>query len=106
MTGWLGAGCRGCACPGWNRVLSAWRAAAPWRVRRIDRLINADTTVSAAANRAQLATAVTDAGRTDFADRAGIYFTAQSSYEQLIVNANTQGSPPRSSSTAMPTPTN
>jgi hypothetical protein len=47
-------------------------------------------TVSAAANQAQIATAVTDAGCTQSADLAGIYFAVQASYEQQIVNANQQ----------------
>ena len=47
-------------------------------------------TVSAAANQAQIATAVTDASCTDSADLAGIYFAVQASYEQQIVNANQQ----------------
>ena len=44
--------------------------------------------VSAAANQAQIATAVTDADCTDAADLAGIYFAVLASYEQQIVNAN------------------
>jgi hypothetical protein len=46
--------------------------------------------VSPAANRAQIAAAVTDAGCTDATDLAGIYFAVQASYEQQIVNANQQ----------------
>lgn len=52
--------------------------------------INAGATVSAAANRAQIAAAVADAGCTDSADLAGIYFAVQASYEQQIVNTNQQ----------------
>jgi hypothetical protein len=47
-------------------------------------------TISNAANQAQIATAVTDAGCTQSADLAGIYFTVQASYELQIVNANQQ----------------
>lgn len=46
--------------------------------------------VSAAANQAQIAAAVTDAGCTDSTDLAGIYFAVQASYEQQLVNANQQ----------------
>ncbi len=46
--------------------------------------------MSAAANQAQIATAVTDANCTQSADLAGIYFAVQASYEQQIVNANAQ----------------
>jgi len=53
-------------------------------------LISPDATVSAAANRAQIATAVTDAACTGSSDLAGIYFAVQASYEQQIVNANQQ----------------
>ena len=49
---------------------------------------NAGATVSAAANQAQIAAAVTDATCTESADLAGIYFAVQASYEQQIVNAN------------------
>ncbi len=52
--------------------------------------ISPASTVSATANRAQIATAVTDATCTDSADLAGIYFAVQASYEQQIVNANQQ----------------
>jgi hypothetical protein len=52
--------------------------------------INPDAPVSAAANRAQIATAVSDATCTGSADLAGIYFAVQASYEQQIVNANQQ----------------
>jgi len=52
--------------------------------------INADATVSAAANQAQIATAVTDANCTQSADLAGIYFAVRASYEQQLVNANAQ----------------
>ncbi|MGH3287119.1 MAG: hypothetical protein ACRDPD_20945, partial [Streptosporangiaceae bacterium] len=52
------------------------------------RAVDPSTQVSAAANQAQIATAVTDAGCTDSTDLAGIYFAVQASYEQQIVNAN------------------
>jgi hypothetical protein len=52
------------------------------------RQFNPGATVSAAANHAQIATAVTDATCTESADLAGIYFAVQASYEQQIVNAN------------------
>ena len=52
--------------------------------------INVGAPVSAAANRAQIATAVADASCTDSADLAGIYFAVQASYEQQIVNTNQQ----------------
>jgi hypothetical protein len=52
------------------------------------RSINPNAQVSPAANQAQIATAVTDAGCTDATDLAGIYFAVQASYEQQIVNAN------------------
>jgi hypothetical protein len=45
---------------------------------------------AAAANRAQLAVAVADAGCTSSSDLAGIYFAVQASYEQQIVTANQQ----------------
>jgi hypothetical protein len=54
------------------------------------RQISPGATVSAAANQAQLATAVTDASCTQSADLAGIYFAVQASYEQQLVNANAQ----------------
>jgi hypothetical protein len=54
------------------------------------RQTNAGATVSAAANRAQIAAAVTDANCTQSTDLAGIYFAVQASYEQQIVNANAQ----------------
>lgn len=44
--------------------------------------------VSAAASKAQLAVAVSDAGCTQSADLAGIYFAVEASYEQQLVNAN------------------
>lgn len=47
-----------------------------------------DEAVSAAANQAQLATAVSDANCPQAADLAGIYFAVQASYEQQLVNAN------------------
>ena len=46
--------------------------------------------VSASAQQAQLATAVTDADCTQSSDLAGIYFAVQASYEQQLVNANQQ----------------
>ncbi len=46
--------------------------------------------VSAAANQAQIATAVTDADCTQSSDLAGIYFAVQASYEQQLVTANQQ----------------
>ena len=48
------------------------------------------TQVSASAQQAQLATAVTDANCTQATDLAGIYFAVQASYEQQIVNENQQ----------------
>ncbi len=48
------------------------------------------TTVSASANQAQLAAAVTDADCTQSSDLAGIYFAVQASYEQQLVTANQQ----------------
>jgi hypothetical protein len=50
--------------------------------------INPGTTVSASAQQAQLAAAVTDANCTQSSDLAGIYFAVQASYEQQLVNAN------------------
>ena len=52
--------------------------------------INPGAPISTAANRAQLAAAVTDATCTQSADLAGIYFAVQASYEQQLVNANQQ----------------
>jgi hypothetical protein len=52
--------------------------------------ISPSATVSASAQRAQLATAVTDAGCTQSADLAGIYFAVQASYEKQLVTANQQ----------------
>ena len=54
------------------------------------REITPDSQVSAAANQAQIAAAVTDADCTDSTDLAGIYFAVQANYEQQIVNANQQ----------------
>ncbi len=48
------------------------------------------TQVSASANQAQIATAVTDAGCTQSTDLAGIWFAVQASYEQQMVTANQQ----------------
>jgi hypothetical protein len=52
--------------------------------------ITVGETVSAAANQAQIATAVADSGCTQSTDLAGIYFAVQASYEQQLVNANAQ----------------
>jgi hypothetical protein len=52
--------------------------------------VNLPAPVSAAANRAQLAAAVTDAGCTQSSDLAGIYFAVQASYEKQLVTANQQ----------------
>jgi hypothetical protein len=52
--------------------------------------VNTSAPVSAAANQAQLATAVTDADCTQSSDLAGIYFAVQASYEQQLVTANQQ----------------
>jgi hypothetical protein len=52
--------------------------------------VNASALISASANRAQLATAVTDAGCTQSSDLAGIYFPVQASYERQLVTANQQ----------------
>jgi hypothetical protein len=46
--------------------------------------------VSASAQQAQLAAAVTDADCTQSSDLAGIYFAVQASYEQQLVTANQQ----------------
>jgi hypothetical protein len=54
------------------------------------RFINPGAAVSAAANQAQLAAAVSDANCTQSTDLAGIYFAVQASYEQQLVNANAQ----------------
>jgi hypothetical protein len=51
---------------------------------------NAVPPVSAAAQQAQLAAAVTDAGCTQSSDLAGIYFAVQASYEKQLVSANQQ----------------
>jgi hypothetical protein len=52
--------------------------------------ISQSTAVSAAANQAQIAAAVTDADCTQSTDLAGIYFAVQASYEQQLVTANQQ----------------
>jgi hypothetical protein len=52
--------------------------------------ISFGTPVSASAQQAQIATAVTDADCTQSSDLAGIYFAVQASYEQQVVNANQQ----------------
>jgi hypothetical protein len=54
------------------------------------RSISPSTTVSASANQAQLAAAVTDAGCSQSSDLAGIYFAVQASYEKQLVTANQQ----------------
>jgi hypothetical protein len=54
------------------------------------RSIDPSTPVSASAQQAQLATAVTDADCTQSSDLAGIFFAVQASYEQQLVNANQQ----------------
>jgi hypothetical protein len=46
--------------------------------------------ISPAANRAQIAAAVTDADCTQSSDLAGIYFAVQAGYEQQLVSANRQ----------------
>jgi hypothetical protein len=53
-------------------------------------VVTQSTPVSAAAQQAQLAVAVTDAGCTQSSDLAGIYFAVQASYEQQLVTANQQ----------------
>jgi hypothetical protein len=53
-------------------------------------VISSGEAVSAAANQAQIAAAVTDANCTESTDLAGIYFAVLASYEQQIVNANQQ----------------
>ncbi len=65
---------------------------------------DAAATVSAAACRAQIAAAVTDAGCTDSTDLAGIYFAGQASYDSRSSTPTHRRSPPRSGSTAPPTP--
>jgi homoserine dehydrogenase len=52
--------------------------------------ITPSTTVSASANQAQIAVAVTDADCTQSSDLAGIYFAVQASYEKQLVTANQQ----------------
>jgi hypothetical protein len=54
------------------------------------RSISPTTTVSASANQAQLAAAVTDADCSQSSDLAGIYFAVQASYERQLVTANQQ----------------
>jgi len=51
---------------------------------------NIGASISAAAQQAQLAAAVTDADCTQSSDLAGIYFAVQASYEQQLVTANQQ----------------
>jgi hypothetical protein len=52
--------------------------------------ISPTTTVSASANQAQLAAAVTDANCSQSSDLTGIYFAVQASYEKQLVTANQQ----------------
>jgi hypothetical protein len=52
--------------------------------------ISPSTPVSASAQQAQLAAAVTDANCAQSADLAGVYFAVQASYEQQLVTANQQ----------------
>jgi hypothetical protein len=52
--------------------------------------ISLRTEISAAADRAQIAVAVTDADCTQSSDLAGIYFAVQTNYEQQLVTANQQ----------------
>ena len=52
--------------------------------------LNSAAPVSASAQQAQLAAAVTDAECTQSSDLAGIYFAVQNSYEQQLVTANQQ----------------
>jgi len=54
------------------------------------KVINPEAPVSASAQQAQLATAVTDADCTQASDLAGIYFAVQASYEKQLVTANQQ----------------
>ncbi len=52
--------------------------------------VTAGAPVSASAQQAQVAAAVTDAGCTQSSDLAGIYFAVQASYEQQLVTASQQ----------------
>jgi hypothetical protein len=52
--------------------------------------IGPSTTVSASANQAQIAAAVTDADCSQSSDLAGIYFAVQASYEKQLVTTNQQ----------------
>jgi len=52
--------------------------------------VNFGTPISASAEQAQIAAAVTDADCTQSSDLAGIYFAVQANYEQQLVNANQQ----------------
>jgi hypothetical protein len=62
-----------------------------WQVMYGDQnSISLSTQVSAAAEQAQIAAAVTDADCTQATDLAGIYFAVQASYEQQLVTANQQ----------------
>ena len=54
------------------------------------RSISPTATVSAPANQAQLAAAVTDSGCSQSSDLAGLYFAVQASYEKQLVTANQQ----------------
>ena len=54
------------------------------------RSISPSTTISASANQAQIAAAVTDADCAQSSDLAGIYFAVQASYEKQLVTTNQQ----------------
>jgi hypothetical protein len=54
------------------------------------RSISPTTTVSASANQAQIAAAVTDADCSQSSDLAGIYFAVQASFERQLVDTNQQ----------------
>jgi hypothetical protein len=62
----------------------------PQAVSFQERNVITGTQVSASAQRAQLAAAVTDAGCTQSSDLGGIYFAVQASYEKQLVTANQQ----------------
>ena len=65
----------------WGRELQAMYGPPP---------VNPSASVSASANRAQLAAAVTDAACSQSSDLAGIYFAVQAGYEKQLVTANQQ----------------
>jgi hypothetical protein len=67
----------------WDQEMQAMHGGAKGPISAVD-------PVSAAANQAQIATAVTDADCTQSSDLAGIYFAVQATYEQQLVNANQQ----------------